>query len=164
MCSPCPFLSVYSQEECLPENWKKLLPRCVRFLFVCFCPVVLSASVGLNSGYRAQSGSLGKAGSCVWRQGWGGKKVLFLQSCKSSTFCQCCIFFYCLFLRRYCCKSTGCKQNLVCSKFTTGQVMHFEHLWDTRKGNIERAFQKLQLEMQQFPCCLELQCQRDFYF
>lgn len=105
----------------------------------------------------------------VWEKlavvsGGGKERVLFLQSCKSSTFGQCCICFYCLFLRRYCCNSTGCKQHLVCSKFTTGQVVHLGHLWDTRKGNTERAFQKLQLEMQLFPCCLGLQCQRDFYF
>lgn len=102
----------------------------------------------------------------VSRGGGEKERMLFLQSCKFSTFCQCCIYFfiYCLFLRRYCCNSTGCKQNLVCSNLMTGQVVHFGRLWDTRKGNTERAFQKLQLETQRFPCCLELQCQRDFYF
>lgn len=91
--------------------------------------------------------------------------VLLLQSCESRTFASVAFFFfYGLFLRSYCCNSTGCKQNLIYSKFMTGQVVHFEHLWDACKGNTEHAFQKLQLEMQQFPCCLELQCQRDFYF
>lgn len=97
------------------------------------CPSVLSASVGLNSGYPAQSGSLGTAGSCVWGQREGERKGVILQSCKSSAFCQCCIlfffFFYCLLQRSYCCNSTGCKQNPL--KFMTGQVAHVAHLWDT---------------------------------
>lgn len=62
------------------------------------CPSVLSASVGLNSGYPAQSGSLGTAGSCVWGQREGERKGVILQSCKSSAFCQCCILFFFLLL------------------------------------------------------------------
>lgn len=66
LCSPCPFLSVYSQEECLPENWKNCHTGVRDFcLLVFICPSVLSASVGLHSGFLAQSGSLGKAGCCV---------------------------------------------------------------------------------------------------
>jgi len=97
--------------------------------------------------------------------GRGGKKGChFCKAVNPAPFASAAFFFYGSFLRSSCCNSAGCKQNLIYPKFMTGQAVHFAHLWGACKGNRERAFQKLQLEMQQFPCCLERQCQRDFYF
>lgn len=112
---------MYSQEECLPEDWKNCYTDVQDFcLLVFICPCVLSASDGLNSEYLAQSGSLGKAGSCVQGQGRGKKGCYFCRAVNPAPCASAAFFFYCLFLRSYCCNSTGCKQNLIYSKFRTG--------------------------------------------
>lgn len=58
------FLYIPKRGVCLRTGKTATLTCEISLCLFSVCPSVLSASVGLKSGYFAQSGSLGKAGSC----------------------------------------------------------------------------------------------------
>lgn len=90
MCYLCPFFSVYSQEEYLPENWKNCYTD-VQDLFACF-HLFSVQELGLTHGILP-SQAVWECWQLPMRAAGGKERVLFLRSCKSSTFCQCCILF-----------------------------------------------------------------------